>query len=215
MKVMIAAQVLSETVANVLFTTGPVDTNATAKLCLMMDRIFDCLNVRNTEEHKVKLKTFLKPYKDVSDARFAWLDEFLEYLALWKQSTLQRQGNFHRRDREVMFLPWQSYDGLRMTVLSSKTVVSYLLNNGMKYVLSEKFCQDDIENYFGKQRATGRRKDNPNVRDTGYNDNMIKSQFSVEPVGSSVRPGESKWNVIDDAPLPKKKENSLAKSSLV
>ena len=50
----------------------------------MMDRFFDCLNVRNTEEHKVKFKEFLKPYKDANDARFAWLDEFLEYLALWK-----------------------------------------------------------------------------------------------------------------------------------
>ena len=153
MNVRIAAQVLNETVANVLFTTGPADANATAKLCLMMGRIFDCLNVRNTEEYKVKLKKFLKLSKDVNDARFTWLEEFLEYLALRKQSTLQRQGNFHQRDRDAMFLPWQSYEGLRMTVLSLKAVVPYLLNNGMKYFLSEKFCQDDIENYFGKQRA--------------------------------------------------------------
>ena len=46
MSVKIDAQVLCETVANVLFTTGRADTNATAKLCLMMDRFFDCLNVR-------------------------------------------------------------------------------------------------------------------------------------------------------------------------
>ena len=32
--------------------------------------------------------------------------------------------------------------------------------------MSEKFCQDDVENYFGSQRAVGRRKDNPNVKDT-------------------------------------------------
>ena len=50
----------SETVANVLFTTGHTDTSATAKLCLMY-QFFDCLNVRNTEEHKVKPKEFLKP----------------------------------------------------------------------------------------------------------------------------------------------------------
>ena len=56
-----------------------------------------------------------------------------------------------------------------------------------------------------ENKATGRRKNNPNVRDAGCNDNMIKSQFSVQPVGSNVRPGESKWNVIDDTPLPKKK----------
>ena len=205
MNVRIAAQVLSETVANVLFTTGPADTNATAKLCLMMDQFFNCLNVRNTEEHTVKLQIFLKPYKDVNDARFAWLDKFLEYLALWKQSTLQTQGNFHQCDHEAMFLPWQSYEGLRMTVLSLKVVVQYLLNNGMKYVMSEKFCQDDIENCFGKQRAIRRRKDNLNIRDAGYNDNMIKLQFSVKTVGSNVHPGESKWNVIDNATLPKKK----------
>ena len=71
-----------------------------------------------------------------------------------------------------------------MTVLSLKAVVPYLLNNGMKYVLSEKFSQDDIENYFGKQRAIRRGKDNSNVRDAGYNDSMIKSQFSVQPVGN-------------------------------
>ena len=126
------AQVLSEIVAEVLFTTGPANTNATAKLCLMMDQFFDCLNVRKAEEHKVKLKKFLRPYKDVNDARFAWLAEFLEYLALWKQPMLQRQGNFRQRDRDAMFLPWQSYEGLQMSVLLLKAFVPYLLNNGMK-----------------------------------------------------------------------------------
>ena len=171
----------------------------------MMDQFFDCLNVRKAEEHKVKLKKFLRPYKDVNDARFAWLAEFLEYLALRKQPMLQRQGNFRQRDRDTMLLPWQSYEGLQMSVLLLKAFVPYLLNSGMKYVLSEKFCQDDIENYFGKQRAIGRRKDSPNVRAAGYNENMIKPQFSVQPVGSNVHPGESKRNVIDDTPLPKKK----------
>ena len=49
-----------EAVANVLFTTGPTDTSATAKLCLMY-QFFDCLNVRNNEEDKVKSNNFLKP----------------------------------------------------------------------------------------------------------------------------------------------------------
>ena len=97
-----------EAVANVLFTTGSTDTSATAKLCLMY-RFLNCLDVRNAEEDKVKSKNFLKPYNNVNDARFAWLDEFLEHLALWKQSTLQRQGNFHQHDSDDMFLPWQSH----------------------------------------------------------------------------------------------------------
>ena len=49
-----------EAVANVLFTTGPTDTSATAKLCLIY-RFFDCLNVRNTDEDKVISKKFFKP----------------------------------------------------------------------------------------------------------------------------------------------------------
>ena len=93
-----------------------------------------------------------------------------------------------------------------MTILSLKGVVPYLLTKRLKYVLSKKFCQDDIENYFGRQKAIGRRKDNPNVKDTGYADNTIKSQFSVQSVEGNVLLGASKWNLINDSPLSKKKK---------
>ena len=56
-----------------------------------------------------------------------------------------KEGNFHQRDRDAMFLPWQLYEGLRMTVLSLKAVVPYLLNNGMKYVLSESFVKTTLK----------------------------------------------------------------------
>ena len=51
--------------------------------------------------------------------------------------------------------------GLQITVHSFKEVCKYLLHNGVKFILSERFCQDDLENYFGRQRAIGSRKDNP------------------------------------------------------
>ena len=70
-----------------------------------MYQFFDCLNVKTTEAHEVKSNKFLKPQNNVNDARFAWLDRFLVYLALWKQSTLKRQGNFHQHDSDDMFLP--------------------------------------------------------------------------------------------------------------
>ena len=70
-----------------------------------------------------------------------------------------------------------------MTILSLQGVVPYRLTKGLRYVLSEKFCRDDVENYFGRQRAIGTRKDNLNVKDTRYAENTIKSQFSVRPVG--------------------------------
>ena len=94
-----------------------------------------------------------------------------------------------------------------MTVNSLTECVIFLLQNGAKFVLSERFCQDDLENYFGKQRAIGHRKDNPRVVDVGYGDNTIKSQFSVSSiVGSNVKNTESKWNTICDSPLPKRKK---------
>ena len=71
-------------------------------------------------------------------------------------------------------------------------------------MLSETFCQDDVENYFGRQRTIGRRTDNLNVKDTGYPGNTIKSQFSVETVERNVLSGTSIWNFIDDSPLQKK-----------
>ena len=47
---------------------------------------------------------------------------------------------------------------------------------------------------FGRQRAIGRRKDNPSVRDVGYNDNTIKSQFSVRPIAGNVQ-GRYSWKI--------------------
>ena len=70
MNVRLAAQVLSETVGKVLLVTGFAEVAATANLCLMMDKFFDCLNFRKTEEHKIKLKSFLRPYRKVNDVRF-------------------------------------------------------------------------------------------------------------------------------------------------
>ena len=106
MNVKLAAQVLSETVGKVLLVTGSAEVAVTANLYLMMDKFFECLNVRNTEEHKIKLKSFLRPYSNVNDVSFVWLDEFLQYLENWKRSTLEREGNFSQRDRKAMFLPW-------------------------------------------------------------------------------------------------------------
>ena len=42
-----------------------------------------------------------------------------------------------------------------------------LLKQGIPCILSERFCRDDLEKYFGKQRAIGRRSENPTVHDFG------------------------------------------------
>ena len=50
MRVNLAAQVLSASV-------GPLEATATAKLCEMVDSLFDCVNVRSMTEHERKHNT--------------------------------------------------------------------------------------------------------------------------------------------------------------
>ena len=74
MRVNLAAQVLSASVAAVLKEFGPPEAVATAKLCEMMDTFFDCLNVRSTTEHQKKRKPFLAPYRCENDERYSMLE---------------------------------------------------------------------------------------------------------------------------------------------
>ena len=69
MRVNLAAQVLSTSVAAVLKEFGPPEATATAKLCEMVDNFFDHLDVRSTTEHQRKRKPFLAPYTSDLDER--------------------------------------------------------------------------------------------------------------------------------------------------
>ena len=71
MMVNLAAQVLSETVGNVLNNFGPEETAGTGTFCLMMNKFFI-----------MKGEPFLKPYESTGDVRFVWLDELSNYLKL-------------------------------------------------------------------------------------------------------------------------------------
>ena len=83
--------------------------------------------------------------------RFQFLMEFLEYLRRWKESTENRPGNYSQNARARMFLSWQTYEGFQLTVQSTIESTKFLLGEGMDYVLTERFCQDPVEEFFGKQ----------------------------------------------------------------
>ena len=44
----------------------------------------------------------------------------------------------------------------------------FLLSNGVEYVRTIVFCQDPLEEHFGRHRALGRRSDNPTLWGFGY-----------------------------------------------
>ena len=212
MNVRLAVQILSNSVGTILKSYGPPEAAKTAEFCIMMDKFFDCTNVRNTTECIHKRKTFLKPYTSLDDERFSWLtNDFTHYLDSWKENILNREGNFDKNARAAMFLSYQTYQGLKITSSSLVEIVQYLLNAGAKYVLTERLCQDALENYFGRQRAIGGRKDNPNLRDFGYGDNIIRNSVAARSIKGNVsgnQLGISNINIIDSTPLPCRKRKS-------
>ena len=83
-----------------------------------------------------------------------------------------------------MFLSSQTYEGVKITVHSVIELVKFLIIHKVSYVLTERFCQDPLENYFGKQRSSGARKDNPSLYDFGYNGNTIRNQKVFKPIAT-------------------------------
>ena len=81
----------------------------------------------------------------------------------------------------------------------------------VSYVLTERFCQDPLENYFGKQRSSGARKDNPSLYDFGYNDNTIRNQKVFKPIATSNLHDEYINFEIDTEPVSCRKKYKQSK----
>ena len=201
MNARLAVQVLSSTVSKILKEYYPESTHATSELCDNMDKYFDSLNVRNLHEGVFKRKPFLLPFQSTTDERFDWLEHsFLK---------LPRQGNVSKEARSRMFLSAQTYEGIRITVYSVTGATKFLLQNGMEFVLTEKFNQDCLEEYFGRQRSLGRRSDNQSLYQFGYNSNTLRLQRSVVQAtgntegASKYKRGHS-WYNVDDMPLKRR-----------
>lgn len=96
-------------------------------------------------------------------------------------------------------------------MLSFVELVPMLLSvPGVTYNLSERFCQDPLEGFFGKQRYKGGRNENPSVKEFLDNTVFIRVQGSaaLEPLrGNCSRKRKAPMTVSDD-PLPKRKRSS-------
>jgi len=203
MNVRYAAQILSASVATALSEFGPPEAKGTAEYCLMFDKFFDCMNVRNSVEVISKKKPFLAPYTSVDDERFSWLiNNFLQYFSRWKQSIENRPGQFTPLDKSKMFISWQTHEALQITCFSIIDLIKFLLNNNVQYVFTERFCQDPLENYFGRQRSMGRRSDNPSISQFGYNDNTIRRTKIFKPIKNGNSQDSSESFSISNETLP-------------
>ena len=100
-----------------------------------------------------------------------------------------------------MFLSWQTYEAILITTHSSIELVKFLLQNNVNYVLTERFCQDPLENYFGRQGSMGRRRYNPNFQQLGYQDNTIRASKIFRPItsGNSQKEEQQKFEISIEA----------------
>ena len=175
----------------------------------MVDMFFDCLNVRSLQEAFRKKINFLKRYTSQNDERFDWLmNTFLNYFIRWKEQISHRPGNFTSNAKGRMFISWQTFESFQIIVHSVIECVKFLLKEGMEYVLTERFCQDPLEEYFGNQRKIRNRSDNPDLYQFGYNDNTIRVQLQVSHTSGNTRGRYDKkraWENVTDELVPKRK----------
>ena len=87
---------------------------------------------------------------------------------------------------------------------SAAALVRELLSiPGVEYVLTEKWNQDALEQYFGKQRMGGGANENPTVLEYSYNTLKLITAGSnvVRDVAGNVRKRKATIEV-DETPLP-------------
>lgn len=90
---------------------------------------------------------------------------------------------------------------------------------GVQFILSERFCQDPLEEFFGHQRSKGGRSDNPTVQQFIDNTVSLRVQKTtalyIKHGNCSKRPHDDKVLMVDDTPLQKRRrfrsKNSILK----
>ena len=89
-------------------------------------------------------------------------------------------------------------------------LVEYLFEQpDVKSFLSQRLCQDPLENFFGCQRQCGTVHDNPNVHEFTKNTQALRvvNSFCKGPAKGNCR-GSVRVNELQREPLPKRPRKS-------
>ena len=208
MKVSLAAQVLSDTVANALEELYDGQISETVNFIRHMNKFFDCLNVRSLYEGRNKRNPNLNPYRASDDNRIEWLrKDFLDYFTDWKNSVDNRQGDFTKSQKAGMQLSYQTIQGLRISATSITECITFLLEEGAPFVLTHNFNQDPLEQHFGHLRHKTGANNNPTV----YEVRNIMTQIrtigaqALAPKRGNIRGENCENREIDNSKLPRRR----------
>ncbi|XP_071855160.1 uncharacterized protein [Apostichopus japonicus] len=207
MKVSLAAQVMSKTVANALQLKDSLVYSSTIKFILMVNKFLDCLNVGSTSLWLKKKNTDIKPYTSVDDERLVWLtEEFLGFLKEWTEEGEHLPG-LTPKQKQALHLSVPTLAGCHIAVHSFTEITKLLLAmDGVNFFLSDKLNQDPVEEFFSKQRSAGGHHDNPSAEQFGHHlmKNIAAGSHAAASRRANVR-REQPSKDISDEPLPKKK----------
>eukprot|EP00731_Ephydatia_muelleri_P019771 Em0012g596a len=131
MRVCLAAQVLSSSVADALTLLDEDETMETRKFIRLMDKFFDCLNVRNTFHGTTTRNENLHPYTKCNDERLKWLKEtFLGYFDEWEKEVKSLPaGTVTKNEKAAMKLSKETVEDLRITTMSLTELIPILLSD--------------------------------------------------------------------------------------
>ncbi|KAJ1520366.1 hypothetical protein ONE63_003501 [Megalurothrips usitatus] len=204
MNVKFAAQVLSNTVGQDLQSRGWPGTSELVIFILKCNNFFDNINGAHKNHGIRTANRRLSPFTKKDDQRFDELINFVVYLRDWEKE-VNSLRNLKKTQKKKLLLPHQTVDGIEMTVNSFIAVMKFMLDAGAEYVNGRALCQDPLEQYFGKQRASLGGSNNPTVQQFFDTDNKIKTHRDM-----NVRRGRGNTEAtnssmeISDEPLPKR-----------
>ena len=205
MKVNLAAQVMSGTVANALEHTAGDHVAATVRFLRMVNKWFDIMNSRNLRETHQRNNPDMAAFTEADDPRFEWLlDTFLPYFRAWKASVDAQYAHLPSAERARKQLSHQTLTGFEITTRSIVECVQFLIGKGAAFVLTEHFNQDSLERHFGHYRHKGGANENPTVFEVCHIINQVRAVNAqgMAPVRGNVRP--DLVAPMDDRPLPRR-----------
>lgn len=87
-------------------------------------------------------------------------------------------------------------------------LVRYIFTlDDVKSFLSQRLCQDSLENFFGMQRQRGGSHDNPNVQEFMHNTQALRVSQKVKVKKGNCRGGDQEEEISvkeNSQPLPKR-----------
>uniref|UniRef100_A0A1X7STK4 Uncharacterized protein n=1 Tax=Amphimedon queenslandica TaxID=400682 RepID=A0A1X7STK4_AMPQE len=185
MRVDLAAETLSSTVAKAIRHFLNDDAEETAVFIERFNKFFDILNVKNYTECYLKRKYNKTPYRWDKDIRLEWL--------------------------ETVFLPWLDEWEQEAKTLSFIELIRYIFTiPGVKSFLSENISQDPLEKFFGRQRQRGGVNENPTTKQFLVNNQALRvvNSIKIDTSKGNTRGSNQDTVIIDDGPLQKRRRCS-------